>query len=483
MKKNILLILGIFILCGCNIVNSSSKDMTSTDSSSSTGGQIVTSSHVSTKDEVSSSSKVVNSSQSQATSNESSHSSIQKQKGFIYDENDLINIKNDLSQNYYLANDIILTKNWNVIGDDDNPFSGIFDGNGYTIQNLNIDSLLSITQKSVTTGIDYSSVGGLFGKVTGTVKNLKLKNYNISISNQTINKNVNTANSEYKIFVGGIAGINKGNIIDCEADGNINVGSSHLIARGRLGGLVGKNDGTIDHCSSSGEIRTTFTYENVRVGGLVGASEGGVIKRSFSNTSINAVNNNGKAIIGGLVGLVEFSNIENCYATGDIEAKSNKAATAGGLIGLIDATISGTTLISNSYANNKITTTATERSSYSGGIVGNCEVLISGSSLVGNVTIINCFYLGDGIYSTARNKAHGGMVISCIEGNSNFHTITITNCLYIANIEMSVKGTVESKKNSQGTKVASIQEIYNKISLDANIWTFNSTSSEYPILK
>lgn len=473
MKKNLFLILSLFALLGCNMRNSSSNSLNNSLSSS---------------DVQSSSNTGDNTSQSQTSenisnSNVNSQSSIQKQQGYIYDENDLINIKNDLSQNYYLANDIKLTKEWQTIGDDDNPFSGTLDGNGYSIQNLNIKSSLSITQKTVTSGVDYSSVGGLFGKVTGTVKNLKVVNYNISLSNQTINKNVNASNSEYKIFIGGIAGINKGTIINCEVNGSINVGSNHLISRGRLGGLVGKNDGTIEHCKSSGQITSTFAYENVRAGGLIGATEGGVTKKSWSSTSINATNTNGKAIVGGLIGLVEFSTVEDCYATGIVEAKSNKAATAGGVVGLIDATMAGKTIISRCYSESKITTTATERSSYSGGVVGNCEVLISGSGLIGEVTISNCFYIGSGIYSTARNKAHGGMIISCIEGNSNYHTITISNCLYIPKLTISVKGTVESKKNAQGTEVASLQEIYNKIKLDDNIWEYDSTSDKAPILK
>jgi len=468
MKKNLFIILSLFALFGCNVGNSSSNSINGNSSLS----------------ENKDSNNIGISSSSQSSEKiDNSKSSIQKQKGYIYDESDLINIKNDLTQTYYLANNIQLTKEWNTIGDDENPFSGILDGNGFSIENLFIKTSLSITQKTVTSGIDYTSVGGLFGKVTGTVKNLNINNFSVIISNQTLNKNVNVSNAEYKIFVGGIAGINKGNIIDCGVSGDINVGSTHQIARGRFGGIVGKNDGIVEHCNSSGKITSVFSYENVRAGGLVGASEGGEIKRSYSSTSLNITNTNGKAIVGGLVGLVEFSNIENCYATGTVESKSNKAATAGGLIGLIDALVTGETTITNCYAKNKISATATDRSSYSGGIVGNCEVLISGSSLIGNVTIKNCFYLGEEIFSTARNKAHGGFIISCIEGNSNFHTITIENCLYVPNLSITVKGTVESKKNSQGEEVSSLKEIYNKISLDSNVWNFDSLSNEAPTLK
>ena len=44
--------------------------------------------------------------------------------------------KASLSKFYLLNNDIILTKEWIAIGTEDTPFTGKFDGNGYTIHNL-----------------------------------------------------------------------------------------------------------------------------------------------------------------------------------------------------------------------------------------------------------------------------------------------------------------------------------------------------------
>lgn len=41
-----------------------------------------------------------------------------------------------LSGNYMLANDIIMSGEWSPIGNSENPFTGIFDGNGYTIDGL-----------------------------------------------------------------------------------------------------------------------------------------------------------------------------------------------------------------------------------------------------------------------------------------------------------------------------------------------------------
>ena len=41
-----------------------------------------------------------------------------------------------LSRNYMLANDITMSGEWSSIGNSENPFTGIFDGNGYTIDGL-----------------------------------------------------------------------------------------------------------------------------------------------------------------------------------------------------------------------------------------------------------------------------------------------------------------------------------------------------------
>ena len=47
---------------------------------------------------------------------------------------DLLNIINDMSAKYQLTNDINITAtDWKAIGDADNPFTGYFNGNGYTI--------------------------------------------------------------------------------------------------------------------------------------------------------------------------------------------------------------------------------------------------------------------------------------------------------------------------------------------------------------
>lgn len=407
--------------------------------------------------------------------------SIEKQEGYIYDEQDLINIKNDLAGTYYLANDIFVNNEWTTIGDKDNPFTGTIEGNGYTIRNLNISKSLSMTEETSSLGRDFISVGGFIGYLKGTINSLNIQHHYL-IENQLPSvSNFNSNTTEYKVFVGGLVGINKGTITNCMTDGTINISSTSLIGRGRLGGLVGKNEGTITNCETKGGLYGEFTHENIRTGGLVGASEGGNISTSVSSVNIEVANLNGKAIAGGLVGMIEFSEITNCYATGSVSTKSNKASTAGGLIGLIDAMVAGTTKVSYCYATGELSAIATEKSSYAGGVVGNCEVLISGNKLVGDVTIENCMYVGNKITARGTNKAHAGAIISCVEGNTSSLTIVISNCNYLKTVNIISNGTVDSKTNSQGKGYSTLSELIPTISWDNNIWEV--TGSALPTLK
>ena len=72
-----------------------------------------------------------------------------------------------LSDNYMLNKDIALKKEWKAIGNEKNPFTGKFDGNGYTISNL------TITDKKA----EYI---GFFGVVEGgTIHNVTLSKVDI----------------------------------------------------------------------------------------------------------------------------------------------------------------------------------------------------------------------------------------------------------------------------------------------------------------
>ena len=85
----------------------------------------------------------------------------------IFDANDLKAISENLDAKYILIKDIDLaSENWTPIGTESAPFTGIFDGNGNTISNLNISGTYA-----------NGAQIGLFGYANGAeLTNVKLKN-------------------------------------------------------------------------------------------------------------------------------------------------------------------------------------------------------------------------------------------------------------------------------------------------------------------
>jgi len=238
-------------------------------------------------------------------------------------------------------------------------FSGIFDGNGYTISNLTIN-----------TGGAGNDFLGLFGFVTsGEIKNLRLEDVNITGDDNSIclgglvgNINDNSGiisncyssgavtggdNSEY---VGGLVGFNNyGTISNCYSTGNVSGGSGST----HLGGLVGwNNDSIISDCYSTGDV--SGGDNSGYLGGLVGQNNSGGISSCYSTGTVTG--GNLSAALGGLVGWnINASSISNCYSTGNVTGTSG----VGGLVG------SSNSSISNCYSTGAVTGT-----SDFGGLVG-----------------------------------------------------------------------------------------------------------------
>jgi hypothetical protein len=218
---------------------------------------------------------------------------------------------------------------WYFIG---TPFTGIFNGNNHTIHNLTID----------TTGTNNNYYIGLFGQLrsSAVVSNLRLQNANITggtdtdylgglcgangdcdlrydggtINNCDFNGFVTSGNSSY--FVGGLVGLNYlGAIQNCYTTGSV---SSHRYS----GGMVGWNFyGTISNCYTNSYV--DGGYGSDAVGGLVGCSESSTISNCRSNGYITG------GSVGGLVGEQIDGDINNCYASGSVNANE----VVGNLVG------------------------------------------------------------------------------------------------------------------------------------------------------
>jgi len=210
------------------------------------------------------------------------------------------------------------TVNWTPIGPNSKPFAGTFDGNGKTI-----------TWSGSTTGQNYY---GIFGKNTGTVKNLTTAgsltvtgSYDyiapvVGYNTGTIDHVTNTANltASNAFNIGGIAGFNNGGYI-------LNSSNSGVInGHRKLGGIVGENDGIVNSCSNTGAVSVVSNYSKKNgTGGIAGLNgdkdtptKAGHIWNCYNTADIDG---NNSSWVGGICGFEnELSDCVNCYNTGEI---------------------------------------------------------------------------------------------------------------------------------------------------------------------
>ena len=166
----------------------------------------------------------------------------------------------NVCRGYELTSDIDLSSvaNWQPIGDSDNPYSGAFNGNGYTISNLR---MMFGVQSCL-----HTANAGLFGETaaTATIENVRL-------SDAVINNNGGGCKDQ-----GALVGLNRGSISDSEASyvyisgGGGDEGSDNYISFYH-GGLVGGNFGSISRSKAS---YVTITGDGYGYGGLVGDNLG-----------------------------------------------------------------------------------------------------------------------------------------------------------------------------------------------------------------
>ena len=238
----------------------------------------------------------------------------------ISDWHGLNDMRNDLSGDYVLVNDLDETTEgyddhasetanggdgWEPIGDSDNPFTGTFDGDGYEIKDLTIDRL----------DVDYI---GLFGYLdSSTIQNVGMVNVDIfgeirvgglsgrTSEDCTVSNTYSTGVVKGKGFdhdgdktttTGGLVGVNSGDISNSYSASSVD---GHI----EVGGLVGRNNGEVTDSFSTGEVSG-----NDEVGGLVGRNNGEVTD-SFSTGEVS-----GDDEVGGLVGSVgDASYVDNSY--------------------------------------------------------------------------------------------------------------------------------------------------------------------------
>ncbi len=272
----------------------------------------------------------------------------------------------DVTKHYQLTADIDLNgSEWEPIGTSATPFSGSFDGNGYTISNY------VITNKN-------DNYNGLFGVASGDIFNLTVENFSIAY------------NTDFMTYAGGLVGHMTGNISDVTVNGTITI--TNVSSNTYSGLIVGFHSAyltttmtvsefipsRIENSSATGSINIiskNFTY----AGGVVGKAYNIELKDVNASVDIRAVSQKYRAFAGGLIGhnysgiLVNYEEvvdstqlfIERCYAESTITLLDGGTwSTAGGLIGYNQYGI-----IKQSFAKSVITFESDDNG-YIGGLIG-----------------------------------------------------------------------------------------------------------------
>ncbi|MBR5515604.1 MAG: hypothetical protein IKU52_05325 [Clostridia bacterium] len=294
--------------------------------------------------------KITDSEEKETGSIKETQPQTEKETVLIYDAIGLNGIRNDLCGSYRLANDIVFEsadfeeggafynngKGWQAIGGEEDPFTGNFDGAGFSVKNLyvNIDETLEE---------GASIYASLFGKNEGSVEN-------VSVSDCRISARYNGKSARIGVYSAAIVSNNSGTVSNCNASGEIYAEalSSNEKVFAFAGGICGTNFGKVLSCRNDSHVSAVLkmTVEKAQAlesetsnspyygfcyaGGIAGQACGDV------NNSLNTGNvkaNSGadnpigfvfdEVLAGGITGEAHYAAISNCTNEGNIEASSD----------------------------------------------------------------------------------------------------------------------------------------------------------------
>lgn len=209
-----------------------------------------------------------------------------------------------------LTADIELSgETWTPIGSESTPYTGTFDGQGYTISGMTIENA--------------ESYSGLFGNVTGTVRDFTVTGSITITGDETVSRVGGAVGSLGTASVGGtVSGVtSKVNI-------TVSAGNDHI--GGVVGSMPENSSPTVESCVYTGNI--TVTVEAGSVAGIVGYIRTGTIQNCANQGGIS-INTGGNGSVGGILGYCNNGKIyiRNCYNSGSIAAEGT--ANVGAIVG------------------------------------------------------------------------------------------------------------------------------------------------------
>ena len=317
-----------------------------------------------------------------------------------------------------LTQNIVLTQEWIPIGlSDETPFSGVFDGGGYTVSGLTITN-------------DSCVYAGLFGCAQNAeIKNLTVRgNINCGSSNYSaggvvgfaiFDNTITNCTSYVSIngisYAGGIAGVvYRGVVTSCTNYGSV---TSNGTASGIVSTHIFNYDMEISKCINYGAIVSTGTMASEIVGD---AGTKANISECTNKGNVSVTYTNGPAASGIVASSGDGLKVLNCYNTGDITVNSNPSrlmsdSYIGGILG--ENTGEGI-IITNCYNTGIITKNCSISEDYQsegaryGEIAPTKQYAFNGTSLSGLVDVaestcklVNCYSPNDDFSASALGDA------------------------------------------------------------------------------
>lgn len=288
----------------------------------------------------------------------------------------------------------------NMIGTDTTPFKGTYDGNGSELKNVSIAAT--------------ANFAGVFSYVDGgTIKKLSVSGIISSTAD----------------YVGSIVGrMEYGTISGCASSVTIDASESMRVG-GIVGymedGIIGSSDGTPTSTdegiafSANGCVNTGAVNGKQNVGGIVGHMVKGLVSICRNAANVTAALYNA----GGVVGYMQGGTIRLCYSNNAITISG--LAQIGGLAGY--ASSSSPIVIINCSSKSKVLSTDYDNSYYgaAGGLVGRMY------SNTHNCVLANSVAWASDVINTKDASAYVGGIVGRITG-ANLKSI-VRNCYSMHN--------------------------------------------------
>ena len=206
----------------------------------------------------------------------------------VSDAAGLAAIANGLDKHYKLIDDIHVGTDWMPIGSTTaNAFTGSLNGNGKTVT---IGGIASGLAEDLVNG-GYYTYAGLFGYIDadGVVERLAVRGALEYTDGDGIN-----------VFIGGIAGDNRGTIRNCYTTASVS-GTVTGITDVFAGGIAGYNIGTIENCYARGAVSGSGDF--TKVGGIAGLNDYDGTVQNCVALSSDVSATDGTANVGRVVGV------------------------------------------------------------------------------------------------------------------------------------------------------------------------------------